>query len=514
MAGLGAAYELASRRLAGEPVDWVLIEKDDRLGGKVCTLREEGFVIEGGPDSFIIEKPWPMELARKVGVYDRLLNSNDDIRKSFIYSRGRLHELPEGLILMVPTRLVPFALSALLTWRGKFRMGLDLVLPRGPGGDESLGDFVRRRLGREALEKIAEPIVAGIHAGDPEQMSVQSTFPMFLEMEEKYRSLVLGMVMRRRARARGAAAATAASGAAGSSPKRSYFLSFETGLADLSDAVVAALPRERLRTGVAVVSLQPSTGDVTRTDDKVARPGDVTRTDNKRVVTPGYDLKLSDGTILHVDAVVLAAPAFASGTLLRAVAPRVASDLESIAYVTSATVSVAFRRDDVRHPLRGFGYVVPRAERRPVMATTWSSSKFSGRAPEGHVLVRSFVGRAGYEQYATVDDAELRRLVLDELRGTLGIHAQPVLTRIFRWPGGMPQYRVGHAALVERIEQGVAGVPGVELAGGAFHGIGIGDCIREGTAAARRALEHVAGLPEEPVPPQPADVPAADGVTG
>ena len=198
MAGLAAAYELESRRQAGAPLEWVLIERDDRLGGKVHTVREEGFVIEGGPDSFIIEKPWPIELARKVGVYDRLLNSNDEIRKSFIYSGGRLHELPEGLILMVPTRLVPFALSSLISWPGKLRMGLDLVLPRGPGGDESLGHFVRRRLGREALEKIAEPLVAGIHAGDPEQMSVQSTFPMFIDMEQKYRSLVLGMVMRRR----------------------------------------------------------------------------------------------------------------------------------------------------------------------------------------------------------------------------------------------------------------------------------------------------------------------------
>jgi oxygen-dependent protoporphyrinogen oxidase len=209
MAGLGAAHALETLRRAAAapaadpataaPFDWVLFERADYLGGKVRTERIDGFVIEGGPDSFIVEKPWPMELARAVGVYDRLLDSNEDIRKSYVFSGGRLHELPEGLILMVPTRLVPFALSSLISWRGKLRIGLDLLLPRGRGDeDESLGVFVRRRLGREALAKVAEPIVAGIHAGDPEQMSVQATFPMFLEMERHYRSLIIGMIRRRR----------------------------------------------------------------------------------------------------------------------------------------------------------------------------------------------------------------------------------------------------------------------------------------------------------------------------
>ena len=200
------------RAAAAPPFDWILFERADYLGGKVRTERIDGFVIEGGPDSFIVEKPWPMELARAVGIYDRLLDSNEDIRKSYVYSGGRLHELPEGLILMVPTRLVPFAVSSLVSWRGKLRMGLDLLLPRGPwGADESLGEFVRRRLGSEALAKIAEPIVAGIHAGDPEQMSVQATFPMFLDMERRHRSLIIGMIRRRQARARATRPATGGS---------------------------------------------------------------------------------------------------------------------------------------------------------------------------------------------------------------------------------------------------------------------------------------------------------------
>jgi len=493
MAGLAAARVLEDACTSGSPqstADWVLFERDQRLGGKVQTVRRDGFVIEGGPDSAIVEKPWPIEMARRLGIGDRLLDSNEDIRKSFVFSDGRLHEFPEGIILMVPTRLVPFAFSSLISWPGKLRMGMDLVLPRGAAtGDESLGDFVRRRLGREALAKVAEPIVAGIHAGDPERMSVRATFPMFHEMEEKHRSLIIGMLKRRRARARLAAPTTGPR----QSP-RSYFYSFRTGLADLSDAIVASLPGDRLHTGATVVAIE-------RADEPagVGRRG-------------GFMLALSDGGREHVDAVVLATPAFASGELLRAVAPLAAADLESIEYVTTATVSVAFRRDQVAHPLRGFGLVVPRAEHRGVMATTWSSSKFADRAPEGYVLVRSFLGRAGIEAAAQLDDDEMLKLVRSELDAMLGVTAEPVTSEIFRWPHGMPQYKVGHTALVDRIEAAVAEAPGVELAGGAYHGIGIGDCMREGAAAAQRALAHIAGLAEEPVPPQPHDVPAGDGV--
>ncbi len=506
MAGLGAAHALeTARREAGTgaaaPFDWVLLERADYLGGKVRTERVDGFVIEGGPDSFIADKPWPMELARKVGISERLLDSNEDIRKSYVFSRGRLHELPEGLVLMVPTRLVPFALSSLITWRGKLRMGLDLVLPRGhPGDDESLGDFVRRRLGREALAKVAEPIVAGIHAGDPEQMSVRATFPMFLEMEEKHRSLIVGMIRRRRERARAARPLPArplpAPGSAPAKP-RAYFLAFATGLADLADAVVADLPADRLRTGVAVESMVRESPA-----GRGAGPAELA----------GYRLRLSDGSVLVVQAVVLAAPAFAAGELLRSVAPAAAADLSSIPYVTTATVSLAYRKADVARPLHGFGFVVPRAEERGIMAGTFSSLKFAGRAPDDGVLVRAFVGRAGREETTGLADDELVRLVRAELANIVGLRAEPLFDRIFRWPRGMPQYRVGHGALVERIESALGELPGVELAGGYLHGIGIGDCIREGGAAARRAVAHVENLAQPPVPAQRDDVPAADGV--
>ena len=516
MAGLGAARVLESARAQDPSVDWHLYEQDPRFGGKVHTVRRDGFVVEGGPDSAIIEKPWPITTAREVGIGDRFLDCNEDIRKSFVFTRGRLHELPEGIILMVPTRMVPFALSGLISWPGKVRMGMDLLLPRGgaaspgPAGaagsalDESLGDFVRRRLGKEALQRIAEPIVAGIHAGDPENMSVRATFPMFLDMELEYRSLIVAMLKRRKARQKAAAArggsGAPGSGAAGqggsrSAGPKSYFYSFRTGLQDLSDAVVASLPADRLHAGTGVKAMTETAPGAGAPDGSGA-----------------YALQLSDGTRVVADAVVLATPAWASGDLLRPVAPLAANDLSSIEYVSTATASVAFRRDQVGHDLKGFGFVVPRAEDRPVMATTWSSSKFDDRAPDGRVLLRSFLGRAGREAAAQLDDDEMAKVVRAELREIMGISAEPEFIEIFRWPRGMPQYRVGHVDLVAHIEAAVARVPGIELAGGAYHGIGIGDCLREGAAAAERALEHVRGLPEDEVPPQPADVPGIDGV--
>ncbi len=525
MAGLGAARVLEAARAQDTSVDWQLYEEEPRFGGKVHTVRRDGFVVEGGPDSAIIEKHWPITAARELGIGDRFLDCNEDIRKSFVYTRGQLHELPEGIILMVPTRMVPFAMSGLMSWPGKVRMGLDLVLPRGGGAtggpagaigpalDESLGDFVRRRLGKEALQRIAEPIVAGIHAGDPEQMSVRATFPMFLDMEREHRSLILAMLKRRKARQKAAAArgggqgapaggatgsaAAGTGGTGGASPQgpRSYFYSFKGGLQDLSDAAVASLPAERLHGGVGVKTMAACGAGCGAS----ARTG-------------AYALQLGDGSRVVADAVVLATPAWASGDLLRAIAPLAAADLSSIDYVTTATASVAFRADQVGHDLKGFGFVVPRAENRPVMATTWSSSKFDGRAPDGHVLLRSFLGRAGREAAAQLDDDEMAAVVRAELREIMGISSEPEFVQIFRWPRGMPQYRVGHVELVGHIEAAVARVPGVEIAGGAYHGIGIGDCLREGAAAAERALEHVRGLPEDDVPPQPPDLPAADGL--
>ena len=337
-------------------------------------------------------------------------------------------------------------------------------------------------------------------------MSVRATFPMFLDMELRVpqpdrrdaQAAQGAPEGRRGARRHGRARLRRrGSGPRGSRPPgpKSYFYSFKTGLQDLSDAVVASLPADRLHAGAGVKTMTECSADCG------AAPA-----------PPPTRWSSSDGTRVVADAVVLATPAWASGDLLRSVAPLAANDLSSIEYVSTATASVAFRRDQVEHELKGFGFVVPRAENRPVMATTWSSSKFDGRAPGGHVLLRSFLGRAGREAAAQLDDDEMAKVVREELREIMGISAEPEFVEIFRWPRGMPQYRVGHVELVAHIEAAVARVPGIELAGGAYHGIGIGDCLREGSAAAERALEHVRGLPEDEIPPQPHDVPAADGL--
>jgi oxygen-dependent protoporphyrinogen oxidase len=257
--------------------------------------------------------------------------------------------------------------------------------------------------------------------------------------------------------------------------------------------VVAALPLERLRTGVAVTALEPLSGG--------------------SVDGPRYRLRLDGGGEEAADAVVLATPAFAAGDLLRTVAPAASAGLGSIPYVSTATVSLAFERGKVRWPLQGFGFVVPRAEERGIMAATFSSSKFDGRAPADGVLWRAFVGRAGREEALSLDDAGLVALVRRELRDILDLDAEPLFARVFRWPRGMPQYRVGHGTLIDRVERDVAVAPGVEVAGGYVHGIGIGDCLREGRAAAQRALAHVADVVEPPPPAQPVDVPAGDGIT-
>jgi len=266
--------------------------------------------------------------------------------------------------------------------------------------------------------------------------------------------------------------------AVGAAPRRprAYFLSFRTGLADLAEAVVADLPADHLRTGVALESMTPA---------PVAAGG--AGPDGRA----GYRLRLSDGTAFVAQAVVLAVPSFAAGELLRSIAPAASEDLSSIPYVTTATVSLAYRKADVARPLHGFGFVVPRAEERGIMAGTFSSLKFAGRAPDDGVLVRAFVGRAGREELVGLPDDELVRLVRAELESIVGLGAEPLFSRIFRWPRGMPQYRVGHGALVARIEKRAGELPGVELAGGYLHGIGIGDCIREGAAAADRAVAHV-----------------------
>ena len=451
--GLAAAHhalELArERRIA---LELTLVEARERLGGTIATERAGGLLIEAGPDSFLSEKPWALALCRRLGLEDRLARTDDRYRKVFVWHAGRLHPLPDGWELLAPTRLAPFLSSRLFSWPGTLRMAFDLVLPRGIADDESLGAFVRRRLGREALERVAQPLVAGIYTADPDDLSLTATMPRFAELEKQERSIILGL---RRARRR--ARETGVSGA-----RWSLFVTLKEGMEDL----VAAL----------ATRLQPGTVLLKQRVAGVERRGD-----RWRVAT-------AEGADLDADRVIVATESHAAARMLRYVDPTLATLLAEIPYASSATVTLGYRRADVPHPLDGFGFVVPRTEKRALLACTFSSVKYAGRAPEGDVLLRAFVGGALNEAVLELDDAPLVMRARAELREALGITAAPALARVFRWPKAMPQYHVGHLARVETIERRAGALPGLDLAGGAYRGVGISDCVRSGEGAAERAL--------------------------
>jgi oxygen-dependent protoporphyrinogen oxidase len=452
--GLAAAHrvvELARER--GRVVDVTLLEARERLGGSIRTERVEGFLVESGPDSFLSEKPWALALCRRLGVEDRLVRTDDRYRKTFVWHGGRLHPLPEGFQLLAPTRFLPFVTSSLFSWPGKLRMALDLVLPRGAANDESLGSFVRRRLGGEALERVAQPLVAGIYTADPDELSLAATMPRFLELERRQRSIVLAMW-----RASRKSVEKGTSGA-----RWSLFVTFREGMEDLVTTPASCLPA-----GAAMVKRR-----VTALDRHDGR----------------WRITTAEGDRFDADVVIVAAEAHGAARLLRYVDPTITALLDEVPYSSAATVSFGWKRADIPHPLDGFGFVVPRSERRAILAGTFSSVKYPGRAPEGHVLIRCFMGGALNAEVLAQDDTRLARAARRDLGDALGIVADPLVTRVARWPASMPQYPVGHLARVETIERRLANVPGVLLAGGAYRGVGIADCVRSAEAAADRALE-------------------------
>ncbi len=454
IAGLAAAHrtcEIAAER--GSAIDLTLIEARPRLGGTIATERAGGFLVEAGPDSFLSEKPWALALCRRLGVEDRLVRTDDRFRKTFVLFGGRLHPLPEGFQLLAPTRIGPFLRSGLLSWPGKLRMGLDLVLPRGGGGDESLGSFVRRRLGREALERIAQPLVAGIYTADPDELSLAATMPRFQDLERTARSVTLALW-------RAARRSPQAAGASGA--RWSLFVTFREGMEDLIRTLGDRLPPGSVRLKERVSGIEPRAGT--------------------------WRIGLADGGGLDADLVVVATESHQAARLLRSLAPSLAHLLSEIPYASSATVSLGYRRAAVPHPLDGFGFVVPRTEGRPILACTFSSVKYPGRAPEGHVLLRVFMGGALDEAALDRDDEALSAVARDEVARVLGVTAPPLLTRVARHPAAMPQYLVGHLGRMDAIEAALADQPGLALAGSAYRGVGIADCVRSGESAVERLL--------------------------
>ncbi len=457
IAGLAAAY-FALTRAQNPPDEVIVLEKDDRWGGKIMTERVDGFVIEGGPDTFIALKPWGMALARELGVADCLHGSNPRQKNTYILRKGRLHPLPGGLTMMIPTDFGGMLRTGLISWPGKLRMGLDFLLPPAKSpGEESLGRFVSRRLGREAYEALIEPLMSGIYAGDGDLLSLQATFPYLRDLEVKHGGLVRGALAAKRERMKRDGAAPGS---------RSMFVTPQTGLAELVEALVGRLRAlgAELRLGAEVAGLQKTSKQ--------------------------YSVISNQGTALDADRLILATPAYASARTMRPHDPELATLLDAIPYASTATVSLAYRLADVPRPLDGYGYVIPRREGRRALACTWTSTKFPHRAPEGMALLRVFVGRAGQEAAIDWTEDGLLDIAREELRLTLGVTAAPILHRVFIWPRAMPQYNVGHPARVQRIMAGLERWPGLALAGAAYHGIGIPDCIHSGEMAVGKLFDR------------------------
>jgi len=472
VAGLGAAYKAARAALEGHDVEFALFEKDPRLGGKILTeivpdsSGKGSFVVDGGPDCFLTEKPACHRIAKLAGIFEDELPTDESRKRTWILSRGKLHPMPDGIFMFAPTKFLPFATTGLFSWPGKIRMAMDLFIrPKkvAPGefNDETLESFVVRRMGRECLDRLAEPLVGGVHASDPSKMSLAATFPRLLEMEQKHGSLMKGFIAARR---KVEEMRRKYPPKPGQKP-RTFFTSFLRGMQELTDRMADAAGRKGMRTATAVTSLQ-------------------------RASNGKWSAALSDGSSVAGDAVILATESWAAEPLIRPHDTAIADALASIQTSSSATVSIAFDEGEVGFDLNAFGVLCPMVEGRPLMAATYSSTKWPGRAPAGKPLLRGFVGGPHNQEIVSRSDEELVQTVLAEFRVNLGLNpnAKPLFFRVFRWHRGMPQYTLGHLDRVALIEDHSAKIPGLAIAGGSYTGVGVPNCIESGERAVSKIL--------------------------
>ncbi len=453
LAGLVAAHSLATPADGRRSPEIVLLEAKPRLGGAIWTSHQQGFTLEGGADSFITNKPDGVELCRELGLSGRMIGTDTGRRRSFVVREGRLVPVPEGFVLMAPSRLGPLLTSPLFSIRGKLRILMDLLIPRkAEDADESLASFVKRRLGREALDRLVQPLVGGIYTADPNELSLKATLPQFPRMEKLHGGLIRGA--RRQARAD-----REASGA-----RYGLFASLDEGMDVLTSTLASRLP--------------PGSARVDTPVRRIVRP---------EAAGP-WRVELLDGRALEASAVILATEAHGAARLVDGFDPQLALHMRSIPYASSVVVNIAYPRDAVSHPLDGFGAVIPTIENRSILAVSFTSAKFPQRAPAGTALFRVFVGGATQPELFDLDDAAIEAVVRRELEELLGVSGPPLLVDVGRHPRGMPQYTLGHLDRVETIRSLVANHPGLSLAGNAYSGVGIPDCIRSGRAAAANAL--------------------------
>jgi oxygen-dependent protoporphyrinogen oxidase len=438
IAGLSAAYELFQQGMS-----FVLLERTERPGGVIVSEDVDGYTIDGGPDSLLVQKPEAIALCKEIGLADRLVPTKPP-RLAYIQRDGRLHALPAGSVLGIPTRIAPFVSTSLFSWAGKLRMAAELFVPRRTDtSDESIGSFIRRRFGNEAVTYLAEPLLAGIHAGDVDKLSINALFPRLVETERQHGSLLAAFRAARPA----------------SESTDGAFRSLPGGLSELVRALAACLPAGTMRfnTPARRVLLAPS-----------------------RVETQG-------GEYVSGRAVIVTAPAYAAAELLREQDAEIARLCQDVRYASTATVALAFPRSAVKHPLNGSGFVVPRAEGTGILAASWLSSKWPHRAPDDRVLMRAFVGGARDESALNHSDAQLQDLAMAALRPLLGIDGDPLLARVYRFVRASAQHEVGHLARIEAMDRILARTPGLFMTGSGLRGVGIPDCVADARATARKA---------------------------
>jgi oxygen-dependent protoporphyrinogen oxidase len=463
ISGLSAAVTLEDARRKGAAIEYTLLESAARLGGVLRTEKVEGCVVEAGPDSFLTEKSWAAEFCRSLGIGEDLIFSNDAERKTYIVVNGRLVAMPDGLQFMVPTRVLPIALSPLFSLGTKLRMAKEYFLREkngtdaaNPAVDESVAGFIGRHFGQEMVDRLADPLLAGVYGGDAASLSARSVMPRFVELEQRHGSLSRGLLRSRKQREKGDGRASA---------PRPIFTSLRNGMQQMAEAAAA--------------HLEPGRVQVNDTVRAVRRESDGWRVIGSRSATEVFE------------SVIVATPAGVAAKLLEAVDGSLASELGQIPYSSSVTVALGFEKKALASALPGFGFLAPRAEGRRMLACTFVHAKFPHRAPPQTALLRCFLGGSHDPAVLDLPDEELLRIVRQELRELIHVDAEPVFWRVYRWRQAMAQYAPGHGQRTAKIRTLQAGHPGLELAGNAYRGIGLPDCIASGRQAALDALKKL-----------------------
>ena len=467
ISGLSAAFTLEEYRRSDSEIDYLLYESSPQLGGVLRTETIDGCVVEAGPDSFVSEKPWAADLCRTIGLGDQLIGSNDADRKTYILVDGRLVEMPDGLMFMVPTKILPTALSALFSWKTKLRLARELLHPPlAANGDESVASFVERHYGQEMVERLADPLLSGIYGGEAASLSVRTVLPRFAEMERKYGSLSRAMLAARKKTPQNAG------------KPAPLFTSLKNGMQSLAQTVATRLTPSCLLANTRVQAVQrEGMGWVVRSSCAPDRNGQ----SEQMLQSTGIQSR-------QFDAVILALPAHAAAQLLAISSQELSRELAAIQYSSSITIGLGYDRDVRRSLPPGFGFLVPRTEGKRLLAATFVHNKFPHRAPDDSALLRCFLAGANADAAWHLSDDQIVDAVRNELHQILGLRAEPLFTRVYRWKSAMAQYGVGHLERLECIERLRQKLPGLALAGNGYRGIGVPDCIRSGQEAARQVL--------------------------